>query len=60
MLTKPAAVFVQLLGGLLLLIGVITFFAKNPAGLIFVAIGGAMVWRGGRATRERIRKELHK
>ena len=59
-LTKPASCFLQLIGGLILLIGVIMFFAHNPGGLILVAIGGVIVWWGGRAVRERIDKETRR
>ena len=55
--TKPAAGCLQLIGGFILLVGLIAFFAKNPSGLILVAIGGGIIWWGGRAVRERIRNE---
>ena len=58
--TKPASCFLQLIGGLLLLIGIIAFFAANPSGLILVAIGGLILWWGGKSTRERIRSETRK
>ena len=57
MLTKPAAVFVQLIGLLSGLLGLGVLAAQNSAGLVPLALGVGLVIWGGRATRERIRKE---
>ena len=59
-LTKPAAGCLQLIGGFFLVVGVGIFFSPHPAGLIPIAIGGLIVWAGGRGVRKRIREERHR
>jgi len=49
-LTKPAAVFVQLLGGLCLIVGIIGLFGMPLLAIICLPSGLGLLWIGGVAS----------
>ena len=51
-MTKPAAVFLQIIGGILLIVGGLSILGDGgPAYWVATAVGAALIWAGGRSAR---------
>lgn len=56
MLTRPAAAFMQLLGVLFSLAGIVALATDTTTGALLLLIGVAMLIYGGREARARMRE----
>jgi uncharacterized membrane protein HdeD (DUF308 family) len=56
MLTRPAAAFMQLLGTLFALAGIVALATDTTTGALLLLVGVAMLFYGGREARARMRR----
>lgn len=57
MLTKPAAVFVQLIGATVVIYGAYTAIYTESSGIIAIVIGSALLLAGGSSIRKRMAQD---